>query len=158
MELRMIFSIEDACRFSGEMTEYVLNKSNDGEALSNLNPPERTVYLVEELQAEVMNGGFDQYFFNSSGDHWEDAVIACETIGAVQTADLLRKAALAYGCELPGSRDERIEAIESQAKEGYDEELAALDSVFYAYEENVDALIFDYCRQHQKMFLNHDNK
>ena len=154
MELKLIFSIEDTSHFSGEIAEYLFNKSKYGEAISNLNPPEFTVYLVEELQAEVMNGGFDQYFFNSSGDHWEDAIIACEKIGAVKTADLLRKAVQAFGCELPKDREQRQETIDSQARDGYDEALALLDSAFYAYDENVDALIFQYCQQHKDLFFN----
>ena len=153
LDVKEIFTVTDPIQFSGKITEYLYEKTSYGEDLSPLNEWELTVYLVEELQSEVMNGGFDQYFFNSSGDHWEEAVTACETIGAVQTAELLQKATQAYGCELPKNREEREEAIESHAKDGYEEELDALDSVFYAYEENVDALIFDYCQQHQKMFF-----
>jgi len=153
MNRKEVFDITDPSRFSGEMTEYLYEKTSYGEDLSQLSESELTVYFVEELQNEVMNGGFDQYFYNSSGDHWENAITACEAIGAVQTADLLRKAAQAYGCGLPKNREEREKAIESQARNGYNEELAALDSIFYAYEENVDALIFDYCQRHQKMFF-----
>lgn len=154
MDVKEIFAITDPSQFSGKITEYLYEKTSYGEDLSPLNEWELTVYLVEELQSEIMNGGFDQYFINSSGNHWEDAIIACEAIGAIQTAELLQKAAQAYGCELPRDREEREEAIENNAKDGYDEKLTALDSIFYAYEENVDALIFDYCQQHQKMFFN----
>lgn len=154
MDIKEIFAITDPSQFSGEITQYLYEKTSYSEDLSPLNEWELTVYFVEELQSEVMNGGFDQYFINSSGDHWQEAVTACEAIGAIQTAELLRKASQAYGCELPKDREEREEAIESNAKDGYDEELSALDSIFYAYEENVDALIFDYCQQHQKMFFN----
>ena len=153
MDIKEIFTVTDPIQFSGKITEYLYEKTSYGEDLSPLNEWELTVYLVEELQSEVMNGGFDQYFVNSSGNHWEKAITACETIGAVQTAGLLRKAVQAYGCELPADQQEREEAIESHAKDGYEEELDALDSVFYTYEENVDALIFDYCQQHQKMFF-----
>ena len=154
MELSLIFSIEDASQFSGKITEYLFNKSNYGETLSNLNPSELTIYLVEELQTEVMNGGFDQYFFNSSGDHWEDAVIACEKIGAVKTADLLREAVQAFGCELPKNREQREETIDSKARDGYDEALTLLDSAFYDYSENVDTLSFQYCQRHKELFFN----
>ena len=153
MDAKEVFLITNPGQFGGEITSYLCEKASYGEALSQLNERETTVYLVEELQSEVMNGGFDQYFVNSSGNHWEKAITACETIGAVQTAGLLRKAVQAYGCELPADQQEREEIIESRAKDGYKEELDALDSVFYAYEENVDALIFDYCQQHQKMFF-----
>ena len=38
--------------------------------------------LVDELEAEINNGGFDQYFFNSAGDKAAEAINALEAIGA----------------------------------------------------------------------------
>ena len=150
MGLNEIFHMTDPSNFSGKFFDYLLRKSNYGERLTDLNSFELRIYFIEELQAEVMNGGFAQYFFNSSGNHWEETISACETIGTVNTADLLRKAVQAFECELPKDRKNREDAIENQAKEGYDERLAALDSVFYDYEENVDTLIFEYCQQNKK--------
>ncbi len=43
-----------------------LDKRNDWYEL--LSPARRAVLLVDTLEAEVNNGGFDQYFLNSSGD------------------------------------------------------------------------------------------
>lgn len=153
MDIKELFAITDPSQFSGKLAEYLFEKTSYGEDVSKLNEVELTAYFMEELQAEIMNGGFDQYFFNSSGDHWEEAILACEKIGAINTAELLRKAVQAYGCELPKDRDEREEAIESQANEGYDEELGVLDSIFYDYEENVDELIFEFCQQNNNLFF-----
>lgn len=36
--------------------------------LGQMSEAERNVYLVDQLQGEVVNGGFHQYFANSSGD------------------------------------------------------------------------------------------
>ncbi len=34
---------------------------------------EQHILAIEELDAEINNGGFAQYYFNSSGDHWQHA-------------------------------------------------------------------------------------
>ena len=147
-----LFNTTDPDAFVGPIYDFLSQKAEYGEKLSNLNEVERTVYYVEELQAEIMNGGFDQYFFNSSGDHWEEAIAACEAIGAAKTAALLRQAVRAFGCELPKNREARETAIEERAKDGYGKALAALDAEFYDYEENVDALVYQYCQQNKNHF------
>jgi hypothetical protein len=38
--------------------------------------------LVSNLEAEINNGGFDQYFFNSTGDRTAETIRALELIGA----------------------------------------------------------------------------
>ncbi len=48
--------------------------------------------LVEELEAEVNNGGFDQYFFNSSGENAAAVIGALDKIGATKTAGIVRAA------------------------------------------------------------------
>ena len=40
--------------------------------------------LIEALEAEVNNGGFDQYFYNSAGDNTAETIQALETIGATK--------------------------------------------------------------------------
>src|ERR1700722_5493586 len=55
-----------------------------------LSQPERVFLCIWDLEAEVDNGGFDQYYFNSAGDHALDTVRALETIGAKRTAELVK--------------------------------------------------------------------
>jgi hypothetical protein len=56
--------------------------------------PRRDRYLwdVSWFEAEVMNGGVDQYFFNSAGDHAKDCLEALNGIGAEQSHTLLKRA------------------------------------------------------------------
>ena len=111
---------------------------------------------MEELQDEVNNGGFDQYFINSSGDHWVDAIEACKEIGAVKTADLLEKASKAYGVEIPLDYDLRQDMMSELPEDGdYWDKLDELDSIFYGdtgdYEDR-DQLIYDYCMKNRDKF------
>jgi hypothetical protein len=58
--------------------------------------PIQVINFVEEVEAEVNNGGFHQYFNNSSGDNTAEAIEALETIGASAAANLLRQAAAMF--------------------------------------------------------------
>ena len=57
--------------------------------LEGLSPEERVVHCVWWLEAEVNNGGFDQFFFNSAGGAVPETLEALEWIGANKTKDLL---------------------------------------------------------------------
>ena len=59
---------------------------------SELSEEAQTFFYVEELNREVANGGFDQYFLNSSGGHAFLAKDALTKIGAMKTASLLSQA------------------------------------------------------------------
>src|SRR4051812_7921032 len=57
--------------------------------------------LVTELEAEVNNGGFDQFFFNSAGDQTARTIGALEFIGAKHTAAIVRAAAAKFPGGMP---------------------------------------------------------
>lgn len=59
---------------------------------SELSNEAQTFFFVEELNREVLNGGFNQYFLNSSGSNALLAKDALVTIGALKTHDLLSQA------------------------------------------------------------------
>lgn len=59
----------------------------------------RTIYTIGTLEQEVLNGGFHQYFYNSSGQLAVETVEDLERIGAVRHADVLRKAIEQLGAE-----------------------------------------------------------
>lgn len=61
---------------------------------------DRYLWDVKWFEAEVMNGGVDQYFYNSAGDHSEECLEALKAIGATQTYDLLKQACALF----PGGR------------------------------------------------------
>jgi hypothetical protein len=56
--------------------------------------PRRDRYLwdVSWFETEVMNGGVDQYFYNSAGDHAHECLEALNAIGAEQSHTLLKRA------------------------------------------------------------------
>jgi hypothetical protein len=57
-----------------------------------LSSDERLYFSVSMLQGEVYNGGMDQYFWNSSGSMYYDALIGLEVLEAIRSRELLLRA------------------------------------------------------------------
>lgn len=93
--------------------------------------PERLLVALGSLRTELNNGGFDQYFFNSSGDLVLTALEAARAGEADDLADLLGRALEVLNCEDPSARERRqesLETLEDDAFEGLDEEYLALEN------------------------------
>jgi len=54
---------------------------------------EDVVRLVELFEGEVNNGGFHQFFYNSTGNETAEIIQALEMIGARNVADIVSRAA-----------------------------------------------------------------
>ena len=110
-----------------------------------LSPEERVFLHVWELEAEVNNGGFDQYFINSSGDHAAEVVGSLEAIGAVQAAAIAKKAiSVAFGNSPPPEDEEARDSAMRALPEEKLEQLSACDNEFYLYPDNLTELLFSY--------------
>ena len=95
---------------------------------------------VHQLEAQVNNGGFDQFFFNSSGAYTLDTISALETIGAHSTAKLLCDAvAIAYPEGFPG--DSSLHQANLIDEESVSDALDLLDASFYAYKDDLAMLV-----------------
>ena len=108
------------------------------EAVSELSVGQRAHYSVWCVEAEVNNGGFYQFYQNSSGILGSMAIEGFKTFGAYKFATLVEKA---------DSLKARFEAGE--------ESLPDLDKEFYALykEENLNKLRIAYTRAHISEFI-----
>ena len=96
--------------------------------------------LVEELEAEINNGGFDQFFFNSAGDRTAEVIDALSVIGATRTATIVKAAASKFpGGMPPRDQNARQEALEvvSPDSDAFEDQ----DDAFLKYEEDLAALV-----------------
>jgi hypothetical protein len=92
--------IEEPYRFVWELSERLGDDA--------LTLPQRYVREATRLQNEVENGGFAQYFLNSSGDHWREAQDALIAIGCKGDLAILRKTLVAFAGGAPSvDRDTR---------------------------------------------------
>lgn len=118
-------------------------------AFEELSQPERVFLCVWELEAEVNNGGFDQYFSNSSGDyarHVEEALVA---IGAKRMQKIVRQAIETVGEEvLAEDQEQRQERLLALDEDKLDR-LEKIDQLYFAYPENVTKLLFAYVQKNK---------
>ncbi len=65
------------------------------------------LYAAHWCQSEVCNGGFHQFFFNTTGLLAPEAFEAFRAIGAVEWAEVLAEAMKHFGVPYPRKRDDR---------------------------------------------------
>ena len=128
-----------------ELDNYLSHLSEYGERLDNLSAPQRVFYLNQNLEREVNNGGFHQFFFNSSGDHADETVGALEAIGALKTAELLRGAIGKFpDGKVPKDQDERqVLMLDTLPNSIFGD----VDEKFFAYEDPLTDLNFEWIRK-----------
>jgi hypothetical protein len=114
--------------------------------------PQRTFTSVWVLEAEVNNGGFSQYFLNSSAETAPFVVLALEAIGASETADVCERA---IDCAFPGGLPADPQAISDAVADFTDavrSGLNELDDEFFTHPNNLTDLLFAYVAQHPEEF------
>lgn len=110
--------------------------------LDGVSRAERMFLAVWELEAEVNNGGFDQYLLNSGADEASVAREALVEMGAASTLAVLDDFARALpgGAPAPERSARHAQLGELEAALGEDgaaELLRALDERFYATEDEL---------------------
>jgi hypothetical protein len=99
--------------------------------------------LIEALEGEVNNGGFDQFFYNNAGDNTRETIQALEAIGAFKMADILKRAAAAFPAGMPPKdRFARQDVLLQQFPDAKGFE--ALNNEFYAYPDDLAGLLANY--------------
>ncbi|SHN37355.1 protein of unknown function [Rhizobacter sp. OV335] len=116
--------------------------THGAESLSQLEAVGVGVWL---LDAEVNNGGFDQYYFNTRGALALETVQALRSIGAGEAASLLEAANKDVPIlPLPDDREERIVKLEEIAESS---RFASLETEYYRGREDRIALLAEYLRK-----------
>ncbi|NCU26064.1 DUF4375 domain-containing protein [Candidatus Nomurabacteria bacterium] len=139
-DINDIWSITDKNQFLIAMKSWLFRKCDEGENIGKLSHAERIFYLNDELESEVNNGGFSQFFYNSSGDHANETTGSLIAIGADQTAGIFRKALTAFECVLPEDRDERIELLDRISTDRVEKILSECDDEFFKYPDDLAEL------------------
>jgi hypothetical protein len=110
----------------------------------SLSHAEKVLYRIYWLETEVNNGGFDQYFFNTSGNYAIDTPEDLEEIGAHHTAQIVRDAISIFpGGSPPRSRDDRDKLYDLVTDEVRDK-WYELDLKFYEYQDPLETLQIGY--------------
>ena len=72
--------------------EHAMDQKAARVGVGKLTPEERTILAIEALEREVNNGGYDQFFFNSSREYKPVILDALRRIGCPRTAVITQKA------------------------------------------------------------------
>jgi hypothetical protein len=125
-----------------------LSKIYDGpglyeESLRPFSRPQRLVKAIILYDSEINNCGHDQFYSNSSGIVWRDALAGFEAIGLPQAAHILSISAQRLGGDPSLDRAQRDDQMELHQPVFED-----LDNSYYDLMEqvNLDELLIKYIR------------
>jgi len=114
--------------------------------------PQKVFSAIWAVEAEVNNGGFSQYFFNSSSETAAFVVEALETVGAPRTAEICSRAIAAAFPEGLPSEPGQFRPAAAEFSDETLEKLDTLDREFYQYPHNLTDLLFAYVSGHPEEF------
>jgi hypothetical protein len=140
---------------SREMSRRLIRLSEDPEVglwavdYEALPEPKQVFRAIWELEAQVNNGGFTQYFWNTSAWTVPGILDALEAIGARATAAVVNDAIAAVGRNLPWRDDEARRAKLSALPLAVRQELESLDQAFLRYPNDLTTLLYRYVSKHR---------
>ncbi len=106
--------------------------------IKGLSKPQLYYLTLWQLDAEVRNGGFSQYYFNSTGDLAGYAIEAAQAVDASELAGIIQKANALFGKKGPDpDRDKRMRQLSKIDLE----ELQELDTQYYECSEHLSELL-----------------
>ncbi|MDR2213253.1 MAG: DMP19 family protein [Pseudomonadales bacterium] len=121
------------------------------EGFEGLTEQEKIFYAVSCLIGEVYNGGFYQFFSNSSGRLYGYALNGLHELGAETSASLLvqAKELLFEERPIPLDRVERFQLMPTEEAPEIEKRLDALDRIFYTEPDQVSEKCGAYAIKHQ---------
>ena len=135
-----------------ELDNYICALCEWCDNLSALSNPQKVFYFNQELEREINNSGFDQYFYNTSGNYANDTIETLNLIGANKTAKILEAAIEIFPDKnVPVDRNLRQDAmfdIGDARKEHWNK----LDQQFFKYKDDLYALNIEFVRQNKLYF------
>jgi hypothetical protein len=124
------------------------------ETVMSWNKSRQAIYMIWALEAEVNNGGYNQFYFNSSGQFYKHLPEALRLVDANKFADLTEKANTTFEKENEKITKHQDGTIEGFSKSYDDNPLSDFDKKFYdLYKtENLQQIQVDYIRKNKNEF------
>ena len=120
--------------------DYIQKKSYNFLKVENLNEVEKNIIILTDLDGEVNNGGFEQFFLNSRGKYNDSLIKAATAASASETAGICAKALDIISRGL--LKDQESDLLDKEC-----------DNPFYDKSENLFALIAEYARKNKDSLL-----
>jgi hypothetical protein len=113
---------------------------NDYTTVTSWNEGQQAMYIIGLLEAEVNNGGFNQFYYNSSGQYAKLLPDALKLIGANNYAELMERANMIFEKENRVIKKHQDGTTEGFSKSYENNPLNLLDDEFYALEKKEDLM------------------
>jgi hypothetical protein len=121
--------------------------------LASFSQAERNVYVVQGMNREVNNGGFEQFFSNSSGELAFDLVPALKAIGSQGILSVAERALQRFGTPSSLSYDAWQSHLAAITRDGKESLWVDLDREFYDTSEDTAKLLLDYVERNVAQFV-----
>lgn len=117
------------------------------EAGDELNDVENIILAIEAFEREINNGGFSQFFYNSSVEYAPIIVSSLKAIGCHEMASLAQKSLEILGVESldPDVIEEKMDPDDEELEEA----LGELDEVYYESKETPAYALFNYIKRNR---------
>jgi hypothetical protein len=113
----------------------------------------RTIFATWAVDAEVCNGGFNQFFYNRDPALAGQALAAYELLGAEDYADVMRAAIATWEVERDGlARFHDAGTLEAFSESYRHTELGAIDQRYYALADRIYTFWSAFVRDRPELF------
>ena len=125
------------------------------ETVISWNKSRQAIYMIWLLESEVNNGGYNQFYYNSSGQFYKFLPEALRLVGSKKFADLTEKANITFEKENEKITKHQDGTIEGFSESYEDNPLNDFDTKFYELykTENLLQIQVDYIRKHKTEFI-----
>lgn len=129
-----------------------LSKLEQAKGYAALNRPQQHYSAVFMFDAEVCNGGLDQYFLNSTGNQWKDALEGLKAMKDTKRTAILEKAAAKFGTDGPSTdRTKRQDQLAALIRKDEDT-FSKLDDEYYDITPPIEAVMNAYVLANPEAF------
>ncbi len=150
--LEKILKMENRNRIVIEIDSYLNKKSEYGEKINRLNESQKTLLIIQNLEREINNGGFHQFYLNSSGDYANEIIDALIKVRAKRKAEIVKKANSEFKNGIvPKNRAIRqieLKFIEKKAEENWNN----CNTEFYKLNDRLTELLIDFIVRNKSDF------
>ena len=112
-------------------SKFPRNYRKEYKTLMTLSEGRQAIYIIWYVEGEVNNGGFNQFYFNSSGQYAQLAPEAFKLVGAEKYAELMQRANNTYRSNEKSIRKSHDGTLEGFSESYKDNPLNELDHEFY---------------------------
>jgi hypothetical protein len=144
-----LLSLEDRYRIDSLVVaiDQAIQQKIERVGPTSLTDEERVVLAIEALEREVNNGGYEQFFLNSSREFAPIIVEALARIGCRRMATITQKALDALGCaELT---PDRIETAIVEKDDDRDQALFVCDNQFFARDDDIEGRLWVFIKDNK---------